>query len=284
MNRLSADKRTQVLTAILEGNSVRSTVRMTGAAKDTVLKLLAELGTACAEYHDAHVRNIKAKHIQADEIWAFCYAKKKNVPVKLRGVFGVGDVWTWTAIDADTKLIISYACLSRDAESAKAFIDDLASRVASRIQITTDGLRFYADAIEGAFGAEVDWATLIKLYGTPLQDDASTRYSPARVIGTSVGIKSGDPDPGHISTSYVERQNLTMRMSMRRFTRLTNGFSKKYENHCHNLAIYFLYYNFCRIHQTLRVTPAMEAGLAASPWTIADLVSLLDVKERQIAA
>lgn len=272
-----------MVTAIIEGNSVRSTVRMTGVAKDTVLKLLAELGMVCAEYHNKTVRNVKAKHIQCDEIWAFCYAKKKNVPKQLQGVFGIGDVWTWTAIEAESKLIISYACLSRDAESAKAFIDDLASRVSTRIQITTDGLRFYADAIEGAFGAEVDFAMLIKLYGTPLQDDASTRYSPARVIGTSTAIKSGDPDPGHISTSYVERQNLTMRMSMRRFTRLTNGFSKKYENHCHNLAIYFMYYNFCRIHQTLRVTPAMESGLAQSPWTVADLISLLDAKEKSAA-
>lgn len=284
MNRLSAEKRTQVVTAILEGNSVRSTVRMTGAAKDTVLKLLAELGTVCADYHDAHVRNIKAKSIQADEIWSFCYSKDKNIPKDKRDVLGIGSVWTWTAIDADSKLIISYACGLRDADWAKAFIDDLSSRVTSRIQITTDGLRFYADAIEGAFGAEVDYATLIKLYGTPLQEDASTRYSPARVTGTSVAIRSGDPDPGHICTSYVERQNLTMRMSMRRFTRLTNGFSKKYENHCHNLAIYFMYYNFCRIHQTLRVTPAMEAGLASSPWTIGDMISLLDAREKQQAA
>jgi len=257
---------------------------MFSVGKDTVLKLLAELGTVCADYHDLAVRNVKAKHVECDEIWSFCYAKKKNIPKDKENVLGVGDLWTWTALDAQSKLIISYACGKRDANWAKAFIDDLASRVSTRLQITSDGLRFYAEAIEGAFGAEVDYAILIKLYGAPMQEDSSARYSPAQCIGTTIAIKSGNPDPNHICTSYVERQNLTMRMSMRRFTRLTNGFSKKYENHCHNLAIYFMYYNFCRIHKTLRVTPAMEAGLASHPWDIAELVSLLEQKERAEAA
>jgi IS1 family transposase len=253
---------------------------MFSVGKDTVLKLLAELGTVCAEYHDAFVRNVNAKHVECDEIWSFCYAKKKNVPKAKENILGIGDLWTWTAIEAQSKLIISYACGKRDANWAKAFIDDLALRVSTRIQITSDGLRFYAQAIEGAFGAEVDYAMLIKLYGAPMQEDSSARYSPAQCIGTTVSVKSGDPDPNHICTSYIERQNLTMRMSMRRFTRLTNGFSKKYENHCHNLAIYFMYYNFCRIHQTLRVTPAMEAGIASHAWSIPELISLLEKKEK----
>jgi IS1 family transposase len=267
-------ERKQIVAAIVEGNSIRSTCRMTGRSKGAVLKLLAELGEACSEYHDIAVRNVKAKRVQADEIWSFCYAKKKNVPKAKENVLGIGDLWTWTAIEAQSKLIISYACGKRDADWAKAFIDDLASRCSTRLQITTDGLRFYADAIEGAFGAEVDYSVLIKLYGAPMQEDASARYSPAKCIGTTCSTKSGNPDPEHISTSYVERQNLTMRMSMRRFTRLTNGFSKKYENHCHMLAIYFLYYNFGRVHQTLRVTPAMEAGLCDHVWTIEDICSL----------
>lgn len=256
---------------------------MFSVGKDTVLKLLAELGTVCADYHDMAVRNVPAKHVECDEIWSFCYAKKKNVPKDKENITGIGDLWTWTAIEAQSKLIISYACGKRDLNWAKAFIDDLASRVSTRLQITSDGLRFYAEAIEGAFGAEVDYAMLIKQYGAPMQEDSSARYSPAQCIGTTVGIKSGNPDPNHICTSYVERQNLTMRMSMRRFTRLTNGFSKKYENHCHNLAIYFMYYNFCRIHSSLRVTPAMEAGIASHAWNIAELISLLEKKE-QIAA
>ncbi len=275
MNCLSLVQRVQIVSALVEGMSIRSICRMTGRSKSAVLGLLAELGEACAEYHDIAVRNVKAARVQCDEIWAFCYAKKKNVPKAKENVLGIGDLWTWTAIEAQSKLIISYACGKRDANWAKAFIDDLASRVSTRIQITSDGLRFYAEAVEGAFGAEVDYAMLIKLYGAPVQEESSTRYSPATVIGTTVAIKSGNPDPSHICTSFVERQNLSMRMGMRRFTRLTNGFSKKYENHCHAQAIYFVFYNFCRIHQTLRVTPAMEAGLSNHVWSLEEICSLM---------
>jgi IS1 family transposase len=219
------------------------------------------------------VRNVRSQRVQCDEVWSFCYAKEKNVPESKQGT-GAGSVWTWTAIDADSKLIISYLCGGRDASWANEFMEDLASRVSTRIQITTDGLRLYAEAVEGAFGMAVDYAMLIKLYGAP-SDRPDTRYSPAACIGTRTGILSGNPDRAHISTSYVERQNLNLRMGVRRFTRLTNAFSKKFENHCHAVAIYHAYYNFCRVHQTLRVTPAMEAGIADHVWTLAELVPLL---------
>ncbi|HZU31995.1 MAG TPA: IS1 family transposase [Candidatus Angelobacter sp.] len=275
MNRLSAEKRTRVVMALIEGNSVRSTCRMTGVAKGTVLSLIANLGMACAAYHDKHVRNVAAKRVQCDEVWSFCYGKDKNVSDEQKAE-GAGSVWTWTALDADSKLIISYLCGGRDASWGMSFMEDLASRVSTRIQITTDGHRVYADAVEGTFGMDVDYAMLIKLYGSPAVGD--TRYSPGEVIGIETKVLSGNPDSRHISTSYVERQNLTMRMSMRRFTRLTNGFSKKLENHEHMLAIYFMYYNFCRVHQTLRVTPAMEAGLTDHVWTVAELVNLMEPK------
>ena len=238
------------------------------------MKLIPELGVACARHHNAVVRGVKARHVQCDEVWSFCYAKEKNVPVEKQGT-GAGSVWTWTAIDADSKLILSYLCGGRDASWAKKFMEDLASRVATRIQITTDGHRAYAEAVEGAFGMEVDYAMLIKLYGA-LADNPDSRYSPAQCIGIRTGVLSGNPDWQHISTSYVERQNLNLRMGVRRFTRLTNAFSKKFENHCHMVAIYHAYYNFCRVHQTLRVTPAMEAGLADHVWTISELVSTLE--------
>lgn len=259
--------------ALIEGNSIRSTCRMMGVAKGTVLSLIADLGTACAFYHDEHVRNEPAKRVQCDEVWSFCYGKDKNVSDEQKAE-GAGSVWTWTALDADSKFIISYLVGGRDASWGVSFMEDLASRVASRIQITTDGHRVYADAVEGAFGMDVDYAMLIKMYGAPAIQE--TRYSPGEVIGIETKVMSGNPNPRHISTSYVERQNLTMRMSMRRFTRLTNAFSKKLANHEHMLAIYFMYYNFCRVHQTLRVTPAMEAGLTSHVWTVAELVKLME--------
>jgi IS1 family transposase len=246
---------------------------MTGIAKGTILSLLADMGKVCAEYHDEHVRNLKSERIQCDEIWSFCYGKDKNVSEEKRAK-GAGSLWTWTALDADSKLIVSYLCGGRDASWARSFMEDVASRLTTRVQITTDGHKPYVEAVEGAFGMDVDYAMLIKLYGNPAQPD--TRYSPGVCIGTELIRVMGGPDPRYISTSYVERQNLTMRMSMRRFTRLTNGFSKKLENHEHMLAIYFLYYNFCRVHQTLRVTPAMEAGISNHVWTIEEMVKLLD--------
>ncbi|MGD0631513.1 MAG: IS1 family transposase [Terracidiphilus sp.] len=276
MNRLDNAKRAQVVGCLVEGSSIRATVRMTGVAKNTVSKLLVELGEACSLFHDAHVRNVSAKRIQCDEIWSFCYGKDKNV-TKEQKAKGAGSVWTWTAIDADTKLIVSYVCGGRDASFALEFMKDLALRVTTRIQITTDGHRAYAEAVEGVFGIDVDYAMLIKVYGQPATPE--TRYSPGEVIGTETVRVMGTPDPRHISTSFVERQNLTMRMSMRRFTRLTNGFSKKIENHEAMLAVYFAHYNFCRVHQTLRVTPAMEAGLTDHVWTIQELVALLDRAE-----
>jgi IS1 family transposase len=275
MNKLNRTKQAQVIAALVEGCSVNATVRMTGVAKNTILKLLADLGTACIEYQDRNLRNLKCTRIQCDEIWQFCYAKEKNVPEEMKGKFGVGDVWTWVAIDADTKLIPSYMLGNRDAETAAAFIEDLASRLASRIQLTTDGLGVYLNAVEGAFGADVDFAQLIKVYGASQE---TVRYSPAECIGCETKVVSGRPKAEHISTSFVERQNLTMRMGMRRFTRLTNGFSKKIENHFYAIAIHFMHYNFCRIHKTLRVTPAMEAGIADHVWTIEEILGMLDAK------
>ena len=274
MNRLSTTKRAQIVAALIEGNSVRGTCRLTGVSKDAVLKLIPELGVACRQHHDAAVRGVRTRRVQCDEVWSFCYAKEKNVPVAKEGT-GAGSVWTWTAIDADTKLILSYLCGGRDASYACQFMEDLASRVTTRIQITTDGHRAYAEAVEGAFGMDVDYAMLIKLYGAPT-DNPDSRYSPAQCIGIRTGILSGNPDRQHISTSFVERQNLNLQMGVRRFTRLTNAFSKKFENHCHMVAIYHAYYNFCRVHQTLRVTPAMEAGLTDHIWSVAELVNLLE--------
>jgi IS1 family transposase len=281
MNRLSTEKRAQVVAALIEGNSIRSTVRLTGVCKDEVTKLSCDLGTTCKTLHNATICNLRAQSVQCDEVWSFCYAKAKNVPEEKKGT-GAGDVWTWTAIDADSKLIISYLCGGRDAEWATTFMEDLASRVASRIQITTDGHRVYAEAVAGTFGFDVDYAMLIKQYGAP-SDKAESRYSPAACIGTRTATLCGHPDPKRISTSFVERQNLSMRMHMRRFTRLTNAFSKKFENHCYMVAIYFAYYNFCRVHQTLRVTPAMEAGVTNRVWSVEDLVSLLQEEIRKAA-
>lgn len=275
MNRLNKSKRTQIISALVEGNSLRATARMCDAAFNTVLKLLPEIGLACADYQDRALRNLKCKRIQCDEIWSFVYAKEKNVPAEKKGQFGYGDVWTWVAIDADTKLVPSFMVGYRDLRTATIFIDDLKSRLANRVQLTTDGHRAYLEAVEGAFGSEVDYAMLIKLYGASQEE---TRYSPAECIGCERKAISGKPDSKHVSTSFVERQNLTMRMSMRRFTRLTNAFSKKVENHAYHIALHYMHYNFCRIHQTLRVTPAMEAGLTDHVWMVEEIAALLDSK------
>jgi IS1 family transposase len=248
---------------------------MTGISKPTVLKLLADLGEACYAYHDAHVRGLKCQRIQCDEIWSFVGAKQKNAPED-KIAEGWGDVWTWTALDADSKLMVSYCVGQRGAYWANKFMEDVASRIDSRVQITTDGHRVYVEAIEGAFGMDVDYAMLIKLYGNPAQPD--TRYSPGECIGTETVMVTGNPDPKHISTSFVERQNLTMRMSMRRFTRLTNGFSKKRENHEAAISLHYMHYNFCRVHKTLRVTPAMEAGISDHVWSVEELVSIMEPK------
>jgi len=275
MNCLSIEKRTQVVSALIEGNSVRATVRMTGVCKDTVLKLLVDLGTACAAYHDANVRNVRPRHVQCDEVWNFCYAKAKNAPED-KIALGAGDVWTWIAIDADSKLGISYLVGKRDAADAHRLMQDLSSRIANRFQLTTDGHHVYLNAVENTFGSEIDYAMLVKVYGAA--PETETRYSPGRIISTQLAVVTGKPDSRHISTSYVERQNLTIRMSMRRFTRLTNAFSKKLDNLKHAVALHFMYYNFCRVHSTLRVTPAMEAGLADHVWSLEELVGLLEAK------
>jgi IS1 family transposase len=274
MNQLTTARRTQIVAALVEGNSIRFTCRMTGTSKGAVLKFLPEIGEACQAYQDEALRNLPCRHIQCDEIWSFCYAKEKHVPEELKGTFGIGDVWTWTAIDADTKLVPCWHVGKRNAEDAYEFINDLAERLTKRVQLTTDGHKAYLSAIEDAFANQVDYAMLIKLYGTT--PEGEVRYSPSECIGVRTEVISGNPDEQHISTSYVERQNLTMRMSMRRFTRLTNGFSKKIENHRHALALYFMYYNFARIHKTLRVTPAMEAGIAKHIWTIEEILELMD--------
>jgi IS1 family transposase len=282
MNRLAIDKRIAVIAALVEGTSINATCRMTGVAKHTVLKLLKDLGCACAHYHETHVRDLRVRRMQCDEIWAFVYAKQKNVSLE-QIEQGAGDVWTWTAIDADTTLIVSYMLGDRGAGSATVFMQDVASRISNRIQLTTDGHHVYVNAVEDAFGADVDYAMLQKVYGAPT-DAPETRYSPATCIGCKTAIVTGNPDPDHISTSFVERSNLSMRMGMRRFTRLTNDFSKKLENHGHAVALYFMHYNFCRVHKTLRVTPAMEAGITDHVWSCEELIALLDSKRSEQAA
>jgi len=274
MNKLTPERRAMILRCLVEGNSIRSTVRMTGAAKNTITKLLVDVGSACAEYQDKTLVNLGCKRIQCDEIWAFCYAKAKNVPEDKRGQFGYGDVWTWTAIDADTKLAISWLIGDRSAETGAIFMNDLAPRLKNRVQLTTDGHTAYLEAVESGFGHGIDYAMLVKIYGTP--PEADKRYSPPQVIGARRETIQGRPDPAHISTSFAERQNLTMRMSVRRFTRLTNAFSKKVENLAHAVSLHFMHYNFVRIHRSLRVTPAMEAGVTGRLWTIEDIVKLLD--------
>src|ERR1035437_411438 len=272
MNRLSTAKRVQVIAALVEGNSINATCRMLGVGKHTVLRLLVDAGCACSSFHDANVQNLRVARSQCDEVWSYIYAKQKNVTPEQMAK-GAGDCWVWTAIDADTKLIISYMLGDRGASIARDFMEDVAGRITNRIQLTTDGHRVYAEAVEQAFGSEIDYAMLVKIYGA--SNEGESRYSPATCIGCRTGVLSGNPDPKYISTSYVERQNLSMRMGMRRFTRLTNGFSKKFENHAHQVALYFFHYNFCRVHSSLRVTPAMEAGLTDHVWTLTELCSLL---------
>jgi IS1 family transposase len=276
MNKMPLAKRAQILGLLVEGNSINATCRISGAAKATVLKLLADVGEACAKYQDENLRNLPCRRIQCDEVWSFVGAKKKNVPAHLQGVFGMGDVWTWTALCADTKLIASWMVGSRDGHAARTFISDLSERLANRVQLTTDGHKVYVDAVERAFGADVDYAMLVKVYG----DDGAPktperRYSPSEFVCAQKQRIEGDPDPRHVSTSYVERQNLTLRMSCRRFTRLTNAFSKKIENHAHAIALHFMYYNFGRIHKTLRVTPAMQAGLTDHVWSLEEIAALV---------
>jgi IS1 family transposase len=282
MNKLSPDRRASVLNALVEGNSIRATSRLTGVAKGTILRLLADAGTVAAEYQDAMLRNLTCKRVQCDEIWSFVYGKDRNITREIRETtpFTIGSVWTWTCIDSDSKLMLSWLVGSRDDRSATHFVRDIADRLANKIQMTTDGLKLYINAIEGAFGGDIDYAMLTKLYGPSGNgNSAETRYSPGRIKGAELAIISGDPDQKHISTSYVERANLTMRMSMRRFTRLTNGFSKKFENHCHAVSLHMFWYNFIRIHQTIRTTPAMAAGVTDHLWSMADFVALIEARE-----
>lgn len=277
MKKLPREKRVQIIRALVDGASMRATARIAGVSFNAVNKLLIDAGSVCAAYHDENVRGVKAHRVQVDEIWAFCYAKAKNVPTAKRQDLAYGDVWTWTAMEAQSKLLISYVVGGRDGEYALALMDDLRSRIENRVQLTTDGHKAYLDAVEGAFGGDVDYAMLVKLYGQA--PDPEKRYSPAECIGAKKSIVEGDPDPAHISTSFVERQSLTMRINMRRFTRLTNAFSKKIEHHAHAVALHVMYYNFCRIHETLRVTPAMAAGLTDRLWEVGDLIDVLDARE-----
>ena len=274
MNRLDIETRVSILSALVEGVGINATSRMTGVSNNTVLKLLRDIGPACDRYHNEHVRNLKSKRVQADEVWSFVHAKDKNISEEQKR-FGVGSVWTWTALDADSKLLISYLVGLRDAGYAYEFMTDVASRLSNRVQLTTDGHRAYLDAVEGVFGLDVDYAQLVKIYGTE-QLTGETRYSPPKCLGARPHAITGNPDEDHISTSYVERSNLTMRLMNRRFTRLTLGFSKKIENHIHALALYTFHYNFCKIHKTLRCTPAMAAGVSGKLWEISDIVRLID--------
>lgn len=273
MNRLDPARRATVIRCLVEGNSIRSTVRMTGVAKGTVVKLLVEIGAACSKFQDEKLRNLPLKRIQCDEIWSFVGCKQKNLTTENADKQIAGDVWTWTAIDADTKLVPCWLLGKRDAESATEFIQDLADRLANRVQLTTDGLKVYLNAIIDAFADDIDYSILHKVYGADVAGEA--RYSPAKCIGCEKQEVLGNPDPKHISTSYVERANLTMRMSMRRFTRLTNAFSTKVENHAAAVALYFMWYNFGRVHQTLKMTPAMAAGIESHPWSVAEVIDLL---------
>jgi IS1 family transposase len=281
MNRLSIDKKVAVISALVEGCSVRSTSRMTGVAKGTILRLLAEVGTACAEFQGSALRNIPAKRVQIDEIWSFVGCKQKNVTPAIAEQRIAGDVWTFVAIEAQTKLVISWLVGRRDAGCATEFLQDVEGRLANRVQLTTDGHKMYLGAVTDAFNGAVDYAQLIKVYG--VDPEGQHTYSPAQCVGCEQKRVSGSPDPVHISTSYIERQNHTMRMNMRRFTRLTNAFSKKIENHMHSVALFYMHYNFVRIHQTLRVTPAMEAGISNHAWSLAELVLLTERVESMAA-
>ena len=278
MNKLSVASRSKILAMLCEGASMRSVSRLTDTSINTVSKLLVDAGRFCAGFHDAKVRGVKASKVQVDEIWSFTAAKQKNVAAMKAPVDGAGDTWTWTAIEADTKLLISHFVGGRDGECAKWFIEDMASRITNRIQLTSDGHKAYLEAVEGAFGCDVDYATLIKLYGNA-PESSKGRYSPADCTGIKKTKIEGKPDMAHVSTSYVERQNLTMRMHNRRFTRLTNAFSKKFENHAHMVAIYAVWYNWIRIHKTLRVTPAMAAEISKTVMDWSDIVELMDADQ-----
>lgn len=278
MNRLDSRTRAMVISALVEGNSLRSTSRMTGVAINTVVKLAIDAGAACSEYQDRVMRNLNCKRIQVDECWAFCYAKAKNVTPEIAAKHpGAGDVWTWAAIDADSKLIPCWIIGQRDGVTARMFVNDLASRLADRIQLTSDGLAVYLQAVERAFRGDVDYAQLVKIYNET--SEGQKRYSPAECIGCKKNVVVGYPDPEHVSTSYIERANLSLRMGMRRFTRLTNGFSKKIENHAASVALFLMYYNFARVHQTLRCSPAMAAGVDNRLWEISDIVAMIDDHE-----
>ena len=276
MNRLSVAKRATILHLLVEGASLRSISRLTDTSINTVTRLLVDAGNACAAYHDQAVRHVRARRVQVDEIWTFTYAKDKNVPMAKAAPEGAGDTWTWTALDADSKLIISWLIGPRDAGSAYTMMHDLADRLATRVQLTSDGLRLYVDAVEDAFGAEIDYSQLIKLYGAPQEPES--RYSPATCTGTIHKPVTGHPDPRHISTSYVERQNLNIRMGIRRFTRLTNAFGKKLENQVHAFALYLVYYNFCRMHTSLRMSPAMAVGISDTLRDMEWIVGLIDAR------
>jgi IS1 family transposase len=282
MNKLTREKRIQIVSAIVEGNSIRATARMCDVAFNTVLKFVPQIGKICADYQDATLRNLTCKRIQCDEMWGFVGKKQKHV--KESDGPGLGDVWTWVAIDADTKLVPCWLVGKRDGGYAFEFISNLGNRLANRVQLTTDGHRAYLEAVEGVFGADIDYAMLVKLYGEPSAEGNERRYSPAVCLHARKEAMIGDPDMSVVSTSYVERQNLTMRMGMRRFTRLTNAFSKKVENLKHSVALHFMHYNFCRIHKSLRVTPAMEAGVSSHVWEIGEIVDLLASHEIKRAA
>jgi IS1 family transposase len=274
MNRLPVAKRAQILALLCEGSSMRSISRLVDVSINTVTRELVLAGQACADFHDRTVRNVQSKRVQCDEIWSFVEMKEKQAKLKARRPANVGDTWTWTGIDADSKLIVSWFIGSCDADAAWTFMRDLADRLANRVQLTTDGHNAYLDAVAGAFGTSIDYAMLVKQYGSA--PEAQKRYSPPVCIGTERTVIHGNPDPAHISTSYVERANLTMRMSMRRFTRLTNAFSKKFENHCHMVALYAVWYNFIRIHKTLRVSPAMESGVTDRLFSFDDLIGIVN--------
>jgi IS1 family transposase len=276
VNRLPLAKRAQILGLLVEGSSLRAASRLADCSINTVTKLLVHVGAACSVYQNRVLRNLPCKLLQCDEIWAFCYAKAKNVPERLKNTGQAGDVWTWTALDPDSKLMVSWMVGDRDARTATAFMNDVAERLANRVQLTTDGHKKYLSAVESAFAGDIDYAMLVKLYGKATGGEQERRYSQGKCCGTIRGTVCGDPDEKLISTSYVERSNLTMRMGMRRFTRLTNAFSKKIENHAHAVALHFMWYNFGRIHKTLRVTPAMEIGVSDHVWSLEEIAALPD--------